>query len=94
MIAYLWLLPPDDPLYGAALALVLGGAAGNLIDRALRGSVTDFIDPTHYPAFNLADSAIVVGVGALVVLSLFGGRRTGESAGAQASVEAAAEERS
>ena len=74
VVAYLWLAPPDDPLYGAALALVLGGAAGNLIDRAIRGTVTDFIDPTHYPAFNLADSAIVVGVGALVVLSVLGER--------------------
>lgn len=80
VVAYLWLAPPDDPLYGAALALVLGGAAGNLIDRASRGTVTDFIDPAHYPAFNLADSAIVVGVGALVVLSLIGERRGGEPA--------------
>jgi signal peptidase II len=75
--AYLWLSPPDDPLYGAALALVLGGAAGNLIDRASRGTVTDFIDPARYPAFNLADSAIVVGIGALVVLTFLGERRAG-----------------
>ncbi len=80
VVAYLWLTPPDDPLYGAALALVLGGAAGNLIDRAIRGTVTDFIDPAHYPAFNLADSAIVVGVGALVVLSVIGERRAGAEA--------------
>ena len=50
--------------------MVLGGAAGNLIDRATRGTVTDFIDPTHYPAFNLADSAIVVGAIVLGWLTL------------------------
>jgi signal peptidase II len=77
VIAYLWLSPPDDPLYGAALALVLGGAAGNLVDRAARGTVTDFIDPTHYPSFNLADSTIVIGIVALVVLSFLGERRAG-----------------
>lgn len=56
-------------LYSAALALILGGAIGNLIDRVARGSVTDFIDPRYYPAFNLADSSIVIGVIALVGLS-------------------------
>lgn len=53
-----------------SMGLLLGGAVGNLIDRVLRGEVTDFIDPTHYPAFNLADSSIVVGVIALILLSL------------------------
>lgn len=50
--AWLWL----------PVGLLLGGAVGNLIDRAREGAVTDFIDPTFWPAFNLADSAIVVGV--------------------------------
>lgn len=67
--------PAEDRLYTAALALVLGGAAGNLIDRLFRGHVTDFIDPTHYPAFNLADSSIVVGVFALIALSFRPGPR-------------------
>ena len=66
--AYLFLVPLAR-IYTIALALVLGGATGNLIDRATRGTVTDFIDPTHYPAFNIADSAIVIGVLALVLLS-------------------------
>ena len=70
VLVLLYVAPAGDRLYTAALALVLGGAIGNLIDRALRGEVTDFIDPTHYPAFNLADSSIVVGVIALIVLSL------------------------
>ena len=60
---------PRSQLY--ALALILGGAIGNLADRIARGSVTDFIDPTHYPSFNLADSAIVIGVFTMLVLTLF-----------------------
>jgi signal peptidase II len=44
-----------------ALGLVLGGAAGNLIDRIYLGYVTDFIDFNFWPAFNIADSAIVIG---------------------------------
>lgn len=47
--------------------LMLGGAAGNLIDRARLGAVTDFVDPPWWPAFNLADAAITIGVLALVV---------------------------
>ncbi len=60
---------PRPYLY--ALALILGGAVGNLADRLVRGAVTDFIDPTHYPSFNIADSAIVIGVSAIVLLTLF-----------------------
>jgi signal peptidase II len=46
--------------------LLVGGAAGNLLDRAREGSVTDFIDPVAWPAFNLADAAITIGVLALL----------------------------
>lgn len=53
----------------AAAALVAGGALGNLADRARVGSVTDFLDPPLWPAFNLADVAIVAGV-ALIVLRI------------------------
>lgn len=53
------------------LALILGGAIGNLIDRSLYGYVIDFIDvyyrSWHYPAFNIADSAIVAGAGLLIL---------------------------
>jgi signal peptidase II len=56
------------------MALILGGAAGNVLDRVLRGRVTDFLDfyhlGYHWPAFNLADSAIVLGA-ALVFVELF-----------------------
>ena len=81
VLVFLRAAPPGDRLYETALALVLGGAIGNLIDRLFRGTVTDFIDPTHYPAFNIADSSIVVGVIALAVLSLWrpGGEATGGS---------------
>jgi signal peptidase II len=76
IFVYLWRFPPRNGLYLVALALILGGAVGNLIDRATKGTVTDFIDPTHYPAFNLADSSIVVGVCAIVLLSFLEERRT------------------
>jgi signal peptidase II len=69
----------------AGLALILGGAAGNAIDRLLHGSVIDFIDfhiaGRHWPAFNIADSAIVIGAG-LVVLELLREHRHGSSGSA------------
>ena len=54
-----------------SLGLLLGGAIGNLIDRLWLGKVTDFIDVGPWPIFNLADSAIVVGIVVLVVMFLF-----------------------
>jgi signal peptidase II len=50
------------PLLWLPVGLLLGGALGNLADRARQGSVTDFIDPVAWPAFNLADTCIVIGV--------------------------------
>lgn len=65
----------------AALGLVAGGAVGNLIDRLRWGEVVDFLDvfwrSHHWPAFNVADSAITVGV-ALLLLEEFLGRKPGE----------------
>ncbi len=52
----------DNKLGKSALGLVLGGTVGNLIDRLRFGGVTDFIDFGFWPAFNIADSAIVIGV--------------------------------
>lgn len=69
VLAFVYTAPAGNRLYVVALAFVLGGATGNLVDRVTRGTVTDFIDPTHYPAFNLADSAIVLAVIALAWLS-------------------------
>lgn len=60
------------------LALILGGALGNIYDRVTRGAVTDFLDvyagDLHWPTFNAADCAISVGAG-LMILSLWLGRR-------------------
>jgi len=69
---YSWLrkLKPHQTLQYTALALILGGAIGNLIDRAVYGYVIDFIDvyynTHHWPAFNIADSAIFVGASLLI----------------------------
>ncbi len=68
---YAWKLPSSQRLAQHALALVMGGALGNLIDRARHGYVIDFVDVHwglhHWPAFNVADSAISVGVALLVL---------------------------
>jgi signal peptidase II len=70
-----------------AVALIFGGAVGNLIDRARLGAVIDFVDVHyrgyHWPAFNVADSAITVGV-ALLALRLVWSRPATESAGSSA----------
>ncbi len=62
-------------------ALVLAGAAGNLIDRILYGSVLDFLDfyvrDWHWPAFNVADSAITIGATLIFWEMIFGGRASG-----------------
>ncbi|MGQ9572759.1 MAG: signal peptidase II [Dehalococcoidia bacterium] len=66
-----YLYPPfEHPIMTAAVAMLLGGAIGNLSDRLRLGEVTDFLDFPHYPAFNVADSAIVVAVAVLVILFL------------------------
>jgi len=62
---------PGARRIGLGLALILGGALGNLFDRLARGSVVDFLEfylrGFHWPAFNVADSAIVIGAGLLVL---------------------------
>jgi signal peptidase II len=58
--------------------LLLGGAIGNLIDRVREGAVTDFIKLPHWPAFNVADTAITFGVIALLVTIELGSRRAGQ----------------
>ncbi|WJW75098.1 signal peptidase II [Thiohalobacter sp. IOR34] len=76
----LWLhgLRAGDRLLAWALALILGGALGNLVDRVLYGHVVDFIDwhyaGWHWPAFNLADAAISLGVVLLLGSGLLSGR--------------------
>lgn len=66
LLVWLWRLPVYARLLPASLALILGGAVGNLIDRVRYGYVVDFIDVHyagwHWPAFNVADSAITIGI--------------------------------
>jgi signal peptidase II len=59
------------PILPAALGLVIGGSVSNLIDRVRLGHVTDFLDFKYWPAFNLADSFIVIGVVILFITLLF-----------------------
>ena len=80
-----WLarLKHDETLLAVALSLVLGGAIGNLIDRLVYGYVIDFLDvyyqTWHWPAFNVADSAITIGV-ILMLMESFGLGKSGDRA--------------
>ena len=79
-IAYLMRKHREDKRFLLALTMILGGAAGNLIDRILYGHVIDFLlfywEKWHYPAFNLADSTITVGAVLLILDELMRLRRT------------------
>lgn len=70
-----WLWRATERWTATALGLIVGGALGNVVDRLRFGAVADFLDfhafGYHWPAFNAADSAIVVGAGMLIVESLF-----------------------
>lgn len=69
-----WLARADTRLLAVALGLTIGGAVGNVIDRLRFGAVFDFLDfhviGWHWPAFNLADAAISIGVAGLLLTSL------------------------
>lgn len=76
LIVYLIKAPRNAKLLSLGLALVLGGALGNLIDRLLLGKVVDFIhvhyaDVWHYPIFNIADIGICIGIAIIVIDMLF-----------------------
>lgn len=72
-------LRADDKLLGAALALLIGGALGNLYDRLVHGYVVDFLSfhvaGWYYPAFNVADIGITLGAIGLIWESIFEGRK-------------------
>lgn len=74
----IWLTRAKDRIIVIGLGLVIGGALGNVIDRIRFGAVVDFLDfhaaGYHWPAFNAADSAIVVGAGLLILDGLLGKR--------------------
>lgn len=72
LLAVYYVVNRDMPLLWLPVGLLLGGALGNLADRAREGAVIDFIDPVAWPAFNLADACIVVGV--LMLLWVVEGR--------------------
>jgi signal peptidase II len=83
IIAWLLVAGPghaDSPLTAAGLALVLGGATGNVTDRILHGAVTDFLEvwigSYRWPAFNVADSAITIGAILVLLDVLFAARHT------------------
>lgn len=76
VLTLLWFLKKaKNPLTVAGLGLILGGGLGNLADRLLLGKVRDFIDfhigGWHYPAFNIADSCVSVGIALLLLNALF-----------------------
>lgn len=75
----IWLQRADQVLTGLGLGLIIGGALGNVIDRVRFGAVVDFLDfhalGYHWPAFNLADSAICVGALLLLADGLLAPRR-------------------
>ncbi len=72
---FVWLRRHGGRLPTVAVGLICGGAIGNVVDRLRYGAVVDFVDvhagAWHWPAFNVADSAITLGVAALVVHGLF-----------------------
>lgn len=74
VLYYFWTTPLRERPLLLALSLIIGGAIGNLIDRVASGGVTDFIDfhfqGYHWHTFNIADSAITIGIGLMILSSL------------------------
>ncbi len=83
LLVWMKRLKPSETWLAVALALVLGGALGNLYDRIVLGHVVDFIlvhwqDQWRFPAFNIADSAITIGA-VMLALDMFRSSKTGET---------------
>lgn len=80
LIIWLYLLPRHKIWLPISLMLILGGALGNLLDRIMHGFVVDFlyfhVDKWSWPAFNLADTAIVIGAIMLIIEVLWGKKPT------------------
>ncbi|HVN43585.1 MAG TPA: signal peptidase II [Steroidobacteraceae bacterium] len=78
LVVWLWRVPRGERLLPISLALIVGGAVGNVADRLARGYVVDFIHAhwgaAYFPAFNIADSAITIGA-ALLMLDAFREKR-------------------
>lgn len=81
VILLVWMYRAPDRYTHIALGLMIGGAIGNVIDRARLGAVIDFLDfhiaGWHYPAFNVADCGVVIGVLLLLLQPLFKGKVSG-----------------
>ena len=80
VVLLVWLKRADSRLISSALGMIVGGALGNVMDRIHYGAVADFLDfyigNFHWPAFNVADSGITIGVVVLVLESFFVGSGT------------------
>ena len=92
MALFVWLIVTGRAggwLAQSGLALILGGAAGNALDRLIHGGVTDFLEVRlgtfMWPAFNVADSAISIGAALVLIELLFGGGRRSDSIGRERS---------
>jgi signal peptidase II len=90
IVLLIWLLltgRAGGPLAHAGLALILGGAAGNALDRLIHGGVTDFLEVRLgsyvWPSFNVADSAISIGAALVLIELLFGGMHRTDSTDAK-----------
>lgn len=82
IVYYLQKYGKGNPLLSVSLGLVLGGAVGNFIDRATRKEVVDFLDFNifgyNYPIFNIADSALVIGIIMLLIASFIEEKKKGK----------------
>lgn len=76
IIYYYPQVPQKEKLMRIAMAMQLGGAVGNLIDRLIQGFVTDFISIGNFPVFNVADSSITIGASVLLIGMLIEERRS------------------
>lgn len=79
LILAIWLWRTTEAWTSLALGIIIGGAIGNLIDRLRYGAVVDFLDfhlnDLHWPAFNVADAAVSIGVAILLLAAVFGSKR-------------------
>ncbi|MCP9277110.1 lipoprotein signal peptidase LspA [Bacillus wiedmannii] len=82
IVIYMQKYVKTDKLLGISLGLILGGAIGNFIDRVFRQEVVDFIHvyifSYNYPVFNIADSALCIGVVLIIIQTLLEGKKTKE----------------
>ncbi len=78
IVLVIWLAGVSERLLAASIGLIIGGALGNIVDRLVYGAVADFVDlhagGFHWPAFNVADAAITVGVAVMLIDGLLNRR--------------------